>query len=85
MQLPSGYRQGIDTRYEYAVSDYRGPVGLKATITFSGALAEGARGAIASAGTERLGDELFEDVQRLHPGATGSARRRCATRPRRTG
>jgi lipoprotein NlpI len=70
VQLPSGYRQGIDTRYEYAVSDYRGPVGLKATITFSGALAEGARGAIASAGTERLGDELFADVQRLHPGAT---------------
>jgi lipoprotein NlpI len=69
VQLPSGYRQGIDTRYEYAVTDYRGPVGLKATVTFSGALAEGVRGAIASVGTDRLGEELFADVQQLHPAA----------------
>ncbi len=70
VQVPAGYRQGVDTRYEYAVSDYRGPIALKATVTFSGALAEGARGAIAAAGTERLGEELFADVQRMHPGAT---------------
>jgi lipoprotein NlpI len=70
VQLPSSYRQGVDTRYEYTVTDYRGPVALKATVTFTGALAEGARGAIASAGTERLGDELFADVHRVHPGAT---------------
>ena len=52
VQVPSGYRQGVDTRYEYTVTDYRGPVALKATVTFSGALAEGARGAIAAAGTD---------------------------------
>jgi lipoprotein NlpI len=69
MQLPPGYRQGMHTRFDYTVADYRGPVELKATVAFSGALAERLRQAVATAGAEQLADELFRGVRRLHPGA----------------
>jgi transglutaminase-like putative cysteine protease len=67
-----GYRQGVDVLQEFAVTDYRAPVAMRRTLSFSGAIAEMFRAGRSEQSNERLAAELLADVRAEYPQATAS-------------